>query len=176
MARQGEHLKRVRSVLLVSVVIIGLGLLLTCCPANRDGMPGQLARAMEEATSAARSGVLALDLWMHGRSTVQPASVQFTDARDDVTKAGVDMDQDIPEGSEAPRATALLSGQVLATRIFGGAPPRSHLQEIPWKLVDSVGITVKLKPNDMRFDVTWVELWLRDRIIKRIPGGCHATE
>ena len=38
--------------------------------------------------------------------------------------------------------TALLSGRVVATRIFGGAPPRSRLQEIPWKLVDSVGVVV----------------------------------
>lgn len=42
---------------------------------------------MEETTSAARSGVLALDLWSQGRSTTQLASVQITDARDDVAKA-----------------------------------------------------------------------------------------
>lgn len=95
---------------------------------------------------------------------------------DDLELTGVELDRDIPEGSEAPRMTALLSGHVLATRIFGGAPPRSHLQEIPWRLVDSVGITVKLRPNDMRFDVRWVERWLRDRIVKHIPGGRHAAE
>ncbi|MGE2691077.1 PRC-barrel domain-containing protein [Mycolicibacterium pulveris] len=95
---------------------------------------------------------------------------------DDLELTGVELDRDIPKGSEAPQVTALLSGQVLATRIFGGAPPRAHLQEIPWRLVQSVGITVKLKPNDMRFDVGWVERWLRDRIVKHIPGGRHAGE
>ncbi|MDQ2636622.1 MAG: hypothetical protein M3Y83_07090 [Actinomycetota bacterium] len=87
MAQQGERLQRFRSILLLSVIIIGLGLLLTRCPANRDGMPGQLARAMDETTSAARSGVLALDLWTQGRSTAQLASVQITDSRNAVTKA-----------------------------------------------------------------------------------------
>jgi hypothetical protein len=84
---QGEGLQRFRAGVLVVVAIIALGLLLTRCPSNRDGMPGQLATAMEETTSAARSGVLALDLWMQQRSTPQLASVQISDARDEVTKA-----------------------------------------------------------------------------------------
>ncbi|MGV0715406.1 hypothetical protein ABQE93_08375 [Mycolicibacterium sp. XJ662] len=95
---------------------------------------------------------------------------------DDLELTGIDVDQDIAPGSDAPRVSALLSGQVVATRIFGGTPPRSHLQDIPWQLVQSVGITVKLKPTDMRFDVGWVERWLRDRIVKHIPGGRHAAE
>lgn len=95
---------------------------------------------------------------------------------DDLELTGIELDQDIPQGSEPPRVTALLSGKVVATRIFGGTPPRPHLQEIPWRLVRSVGITVKLKPNDMRLDVQWVERWLRDRIVKHIPGGRHAAE
>jgi hypothetical protein len=95
---------------------------------------------------------------------------------DDLELDGVEFDQDIDHGAEAPRVTALLSGQIVATRIFGGAPPRSRLQEIPWKLVASVGVVVKLKPTDMTFDVGWVERWLRDRIIMNIPGGRHAAE
>jgi hypothetical protein len=83
----GEGLQRFRAVLLLVVAIVALSLLLTRCPSNRDGMPGQLATAMEETTSAARSGVLALDLWMQQRSTSRLASVQVSDARDEVTKA-----------------------------------------------------------------------------------------
>jgi cytochrome c-type biogenesis protein CcmE len=86
-AQQRARVERLRTVLLVALVIIGLGLLLTQCPANRDGMPGQLAQAMEETTSAARSGALALDLWMQRRSTAQLTSVQLSDARDEVVKA-----------------------------------------------------------------------------------------
>jgi hypothetical protein len=95
---------------------------------------------------------------------------------DDLELDGVEFNEDIANDAGAPRVTALLSGQVVATRIFGGAPPRSRLQEIPWKLVASVGVVVRLKPTDMTFDVSWVERWLRDHIVKHIPGGRHAAE
>jgi len=78
---------RLRAVVLLALVIVGTGLLLTRCPANRDGMPGQLAQAMSETKSAARSGATALDMWMRGRSTTQLTSVQLSDARDEVIKA-----------------------------------------------------------------------------------------
>ena len=42
---------------------------------------------MEETTAAARSGALALDLWIQRRSTAQLTSVQLSDARDEVVKA-----------------------------------------------------------------------------------------
>ncbi len=35
---------------------------------------------------------------------------------------------------------------------------------------------VTLKQTDETFDVDWVERWLRDHIIRHIPGGRHATE
>jgi hypothetical protein len=70
------------------VVVIALPLLiLTSCPANRDGMPGRLAAAMEETVAAARSGALALELWTQDRSTRRLVNVQLTDARDEVTTA-----------------------------------------------------------------------------------------
>ena len=47
---------RVRAAVLLILLFIGMGLLLTRCPANRNGMPGQLAQAMEETTGGARSG------------------------------------------------------------------------------------------------------------------------
>jgi hypothetical protein len=95
---------------------------------------------------------------------------------DDLELTDFVLDEDIQPGTEAPEVTGLLSGQVVATRILGGEPPRSRLQEIPWNLVASVDSVVKLKPTDMTFDVSWVERWLRDRIIKHIPGGRHAAE
>jgi hypothetical protein len=95
---------------------------------------------------------------------------------DDIVLDGVEIDDDIPDGADAPRAIALLSGQVVATRIFGGFPPRARLQEIPWKLIASVGVVVRLKPTDMTFDADWMERWLRDRVVKHIPGGRDAAE
>jgi hypothetical protein len=87
MANTGELLRRSRGKFLFVVFVVGLGLLLTQCPANRDGMPGQLAQSMDESVVAARSGALALDLWIQRRSTNQLASVQLSDARDEVVKA-----------------------------------------------------------------------------------------
>jgi hypothetical protein len=87
MARRGERLQRVRVVVLIVLLLVGLGLLLTRCPANRDGMPGQLAQSMDDTTTAARSGALALDMWIHQRSTAQLTSVQLSDAREEVVKA-----------------------------------------------------------------------------------------
>jgi len=95
---------------------------------------------------------------------------------DDIVLDGVELDEDISDRGNAPRATALLSGQVVMTRIFGGFPPLARLQQIPWKLVASVGVVVRLKPNDMTFDADWMERWLRDRIVKHIPGGRDATQ
>jgi cytochrome c-type biogenesis protein CcmE len=87
MEKRRERLQRFRALAPLAVIILGLGLLLTQCPANRDGMPGQLANSMDETVTAARSGALALDLWIQQRSTNQLTSVQLTDARDEVVKA-----------------------------------------------------------------------------------------
>ena len=78
---------RLRSAVLLGLLLIGLGLLLTRCPANRDGMPGQLAQSMEETTAAARSGALSLDLWTQRRATAHLTSVSLSDARDEVVRA-----------------------------------------------------------------------------------------
>ncbi len=95
---------------------------------------------------------------------------------DDLELTGVEPDQDIDPAAPAPSVTALLSGEVVATRIFGGAPPASRLQQIPWSLVTRVDITVRLAPTDIPSDVHWVERWLRDHVIARIPGGRHAAQ
>ncbi|KLI07608.1 hypothetical protein ACT17_10520 [Mycolicibacterium conceptionense] len=95
---------------------------------------------------------------------------------DDLELDGIEADADIEPGSPAPRVTAILSGQVVMTRILGGAPPRSMLHEIPWQQVASVGVTVKLTDSELPADADWVERWLRDHIVARIPGGRHAAE
>lgn len=95
---------------------------------------------------------------------------------DDLELDGVDIDREIAAGSHAPRVTGILSGQVLGTRIFGGAPPRSQLREIPWHKAIRIGITVTLAPTEVVSDVHWVEQWLRDHIIGHIPGDRHAAE
>lgn len=78
---------RVRLLLVPAAITAVLLFILTSCPSNRDGMPGQLATALDETTSAAQSGALALDLWQRGRSSQQLAAVQLSDARDEVTQS-----------------------------------------------------------------------------------------
>lgn len=95
---------------------------------------------------------------------------------DDLELDGVEADVDIEPGSPPPHITAILSGQVVMTRILGGAPPRSMLHEIPWKQAASVGVTVHLTASELPEDADWVERWLRDHIVARIPGGRHAAE
>ncbi|WP_326547689.1 hypothetical protein QGN32_05855 [Mycolicibacterium sp. ND9-15] len=82
-----ERSRHLRTLLALVVVLVALGGLMTRCPANRDGIPGRLATAMAETTSAARSGASALDLWSQRRSTAQLAAVQISDARNQVVEA-----------------------------------------------------------------------------------------
>lgn len=91
---------------------------------------------------------------------------------DDLEVRGVD-GSDLPDGSQTAVVTSLLSGAVLATRIFGGRPPSSRWHRIRWTHVADVGTTVKLGLHGAELDVTWTERWVRDHVIARIPGGSH---
>ena len=92
---------------------------------------------------------------------------------DDLELRGADLGAAIPAGTPAPVLTALLTGPVLGTRIFGGRPPSSRLIRIPWKDVADVDVVVKLGVSADSLDAGWVERWVRDKIIARIPGGRH---
>lgn len=95
---------------------------------------------------------------------------------DDLDLDGVSFGEDVGPGTPAPRVGGILTGQVLATRIFGGRPPRSRLQPVPWQLVGKVGDVVTLRHSGHPFDGSWLEHWLRDHLIARIPGGRHAGQ
>ena len=95
---------------------------------------------------------------------------------DDLDLDGVAVGGDIAPGTPAPRVSGILTGQVLATRIFGGQPPRARMQPPPWRLVAKLGTVVQLSPTDQPIDGLWLEHWLRDHLIGRIPGGRHAAQ
>ena len=129
----------------VVVVVIALPLLiLTSCPANRDGMPGRLAAAMEETVAAARSGALALQLWSQDRSTRQLVNVQLTDARDEVTKAYQGIAELRAEDPNDVRRQAMLTASM--TTIIGdlnaasaavrGLPDQPDPRELHRRLLD----------------------------------------
>ncbi|MDQ0146821.1 MULTISPECIES: hypothetical protein [Pseudarthrobacter] len=92
---------------------------------------------------------------------------------DDLELAGPAVDDAIEPGTPAPVLSALLTGPVLGTRVFGGRPPSSRLIRIPWKDVAEVGVVVRLGVSGESLDAGWVERWVRDKIIARIPGGRH---
>jgi len=88
----------------------------------------------------------------------------------------IPMDVDIAGSVPAPLVTGILTGQVLATRIFGGRPPRSKLQAIPWRLITKIGTVVQLSSDAEDLESLWIEHWLRDHLVRHIPGGRRAAQ
>jgi hypothetical protein len=95
---------------------------------------------------------------------------------DDIEIDGVEWDEPIDPQAAPPTIRALLSGPVLATRIFGGRPPSSRWHRIAWRHVSEVGVAIRLGVRGDELDVSWTERWVRDHIIRRIPGGEHDPE
>ncbi|MBU8822024.1 hypothetical protein [Mycolicibacterium goodii] len=134
MAGVNNRRRHLRTVLLTGLMIVALGLMLTRCPSNRDGMPGQLAQAMEETVIAARSGALALDLRIRDRTTRQLASVQISDATEDVLKAykGIaDLEADDPVDIERQRLLTTAMTDLIGTLNTASARVREIIAEPP---------------------------------------------
>ncbi len=81
--------------------------------------------------------------------------------------------EDAEPGGPAPYVTSLVTGPVLGARIFGGRAPASRWQRLPWRLVADVGVVIKIAADAESLDLAWVERWVRDQVIARIPGGRH---
>lgn len=94
---------------------------------------------------------------------------------DDVELDGVEIGRTV-DHEKAPVVSALLVGAAVLPRIFGGRLPRSQWERIPWDLVAKLHTAVDLRARADDLDATWVERWVRERIIGRIPGGRHAPE
>ncbi|MBU8810020.1 hypothetical protein KL953_14125 [Mycolicibacterium goodii] len=134
MAGVNNRRRHLRTVLLTGLMIVALGLMLTRCPSNRDGMPGQLAQAMEETVIAARSGALALDLRIRDRTTRQLASVQISDATEDVLKAykGIaGLEADDPVDIERQRLLTAAMTDLIGTLNTASARVREIIAEPP---------------------------------------------
>ncbi|RNE59079.1 hypothetical protein [Cryobacterium tepidiphilum] len=132
---------------------------------------------MSDLTPPPRSAGRVLDAQLHllDRTVLDRTGVPVTTV-DALEITDIEVDTPIEPGTPAPVITALLSGPVLGTRIFGGRPPRSRLERIPWSDITDVGIVIKLGVDGDSLDLTWVERWMRDKIISRIPGGRHDPE
>jgi hypothetical protein len=86
-------------------------------------------------------------------------------------QAGEPLDERRP-----PTITALISGPILTTRLFGGRTPPSRLHRIAWSQVAEVDTVLKLRVKGRILEVTWFERWLSRNVIGRIPGGRHDPE
>ena len=118
-----------------------------------------------------------LDAHLHvlDRQVLDRDGVPVTTA-DDLELEGIELGRPIEPGAPPPFVSAILTGPDLATRIFGGRPPVSRRIVIPWRLVTDVGTTIRLGVSGDSLDATWVERWVSDHIIGRIPGGRHDPE
>lgn len=94
---------------------------------------------------------------------------------DDIELTGAEVGEPV-DRDHLPTITALLSGSVLLTRIFGGRPPVDRWVRTPWSDVGEIGIVVSLAVRGEHLDATWTERWVRDHIVGRIPGGRHAPQ
>ena len=146
MTQQGRRRSRVA---LVAAFLAALGLLLTQCPANRDGTPGVLAAALTETTSAVRSAALALDLRIRDRSTSELAAVQVSDAGDEVVRAytdiaalriedPVDLDRQRLLAGFLNSALAELGRAAARLRDLPGQPPLPELRDRLFALADEL--------------------------------------
>ncbi|MFT4109394.1 hypothetical protein [Propionicimonas sp.] len=85
---------------------------------------------------------------------------------------------DIPPGvidqaQPAPSVRAMLHGGVVLERLFGGRRPRAHFERIDWDTVGEIGPAIRLAAPASLVPTSWLEDWLRDNLIARIPGGRH---
>jgi len=79
-------------------------------------------------------------------------------------------------GARTYTVTALLTGAALAIRVLGGRAPASRWLRIDWGRVADIGTVVRITGTGDDLDATWTERWVRDQIIRRIPGGDHDPE
>lgn len=127
-----------------------------------------------EIRPAPRPAGLVLDAQLHllDRQVLDVDGVPVTTV-DDLELSGPAPDEPIPEGAAPPSISALLTGPVLGTRIFGGRPPSNRLIRIPWDVVSGVDTVISVGVRSDSLDASWVERWLRIHVIGRIPGGSH---
>jgi hypothetical protein len=128
-------------------------------------------------TGSADQGSRFLDAQLHllDRQVLDVAGIPVA-VVDDLELSDVPAGGELPVDTPPPVITALLSGPVLGTRIFGGRPPKSRRHRTPWTAVSKVGVVISLAIPGETTDLTWTERWVRDHVIARIPGGRHDPE
>lgn len=135
--------------------------------AHRPDRPLEWYRTLDGRGVDARLHVL--DRQMLDRDGVPVSTV------DDVEVDGIELGAAV-DHDRRPTVSAVLIGAAVLPRIFGGGMPRSRWARIPWSTVARLDTTITLDARADDLDVLWLERWIRDRIVARIPGGRHAPE
>lgn len=108
------------------------------------------------------------------RQILDPDDVPISTV-DDIELVGVEIGSAV-DHDRPPTVGAILIGAAVLPRIFGGHMPRSRWDRIEWTRVRRVDTVVRIDTAADDMDATWLERWIRDRVIARIPGGRHAPE
>ena len=77
----------------------------------------------------------------------------------------------VARGTPPPKVLALAHGPIVLERIFGGRRPRAHFDRTDWAQVGRIDSAIHLAVPAEAAAVGWLEGWLRDNVIARIPGG-----
>jgi hypothetical protein len=76
-------------------------------------------------------------------------------------------------GAAPPAVRNLVHGPILLNRIFGQRRPLGHPSRVGWDTLASIDSALHLAVPSSAVDVGWLEGWLADNVIGRIPGGRH---
>jgi sporulation protein YlmC with PRC-barrel domain len=85
---------------------------------------------------------------------------------------------EVRDGTPPRVAFLVISGATLLRRIHPGLARwaerrlgQGHATRIPWKRVIKIGVDVKVDVEAARSPALYWEHWVRDHIIRRIPGS-----
>ena len=81
-----------------------------------------------------------------------------------------------PDPDHPPVVASILVGTAVLPRIFGGHVPKAEWNRVSWDLVAKLHTAIDLRVHVDELNASWVERWVRDRIVARIPGGRHDPE
>lgn len=80
-------------------------------------------------------------------------------------------DVEVDFDADPPRIATLVLASGLVARLLWSHPSRRVLFRADWRHVSELGAAVRLDLGREGTDIAWLETWLRDHVIGRIPGG-----
>lgn len=82
-------------------------------------------------------------------------------------------DRVLEPGTAPPAVRNLVHGPIVLNRIFGQRRPLGHVTRVGWDALARIDSALHLAVPASSLEVSWLEGWLADNVIGRIPGGRH---